>query len=580
MNRLGETIRADLAGQPQILLMEDEPSVAQGLRTILSDEGYVVDLAITGQGALDTMNHKNFDLLVADLRLPDMDGMDVVKRIKDESPETDVIVITGYATIPSAVEAMKNGVGDYLPKPFTDDEFKEAVTGILKGKKGGSAPEKMEFFDSGNQRLIHKKEVIRALRVVSNSQGSGIKAKNHIAEFAEFDTDEDTFAASNHFREWRGPDKKMAEQLNLNKDIVENAVEGIMGCDIEGNIIIFNKSLEKMLGYSHDEVIGKMSFDQFFLVGGAEQLREELHGERYGGKNRLFLFETDLVHKSGEKVPVRLSANLLFEKGVEIGMAAFLSDTADIRRIEQEFADQARLLHQDKMMSLGRLAASVVHEINNPLAGILNYIRLMIRVLGRPSSLTPETIQKFQSYLTLVESETDRCSKIVSNLLAFSRKSRLEFGELNICEILKKCIMLSRHKLELQNIRIQTHLDPTLPYIFGDFNQIQQCIINLIFNAVDAMPEGGVLTVCSSSASSPEGVEITIQDTGCGISEENLSSIFEPFFSTKKEGEGLGLGLSTVLGIIDRHGGTIKVDSELGKGTVFKIQLPAVKNVI
>ena len=350
-----------------------------------------------------------------------------------------------------------------------------------------------------------------------------------------------------------------------------------MGCDIEGNIIIFNKSLEKMLSYTQDEVIGKMSFDQFFLVGGAEQLREELNCERYGGKNRLFLFETDLVHKTGEKISVRLSANMLFEEGIEIGIVGFFSDMREIRRLEQEFADQARLLHQDKMMSLGRLAASVVHEINNPLAGILNYIRLMIRVLGRVSSLTPEKIQKFQSYLTLVESETDRCSKIVSNLLAFSRKSKSEFGELNICELLQKCIMLSRHKLELQNIRIQTHLDPTLPFIFGDFNQIQQCIINLIFNAIDAMPEGGVLTVGSSSCSNHEVVEITIQDTGCGISEENIASIFEPFFSTKKEGEGLGLGLSTVHGIIDRHRGTISVDSELGEGTVFKIDLPAAK---
>jgi DNA-binding NtrC family response regulator len=122
VNQASVAMRNDCAVQPQILLMEDESSIAQGLQMVLREEGYGVDLAMTGQGALDTLSHKAFDLLVADLRLPDMDGMDVIKRVKDERPETEVIVITGYANVPSAVEAIKTGVVDYLPKPFTDDE--------------------------------------------------------------------------------------------------------------------------------------------------------------------------------------------------------------------------------------------------------------------------------------------------------------------------------------------------------------------------------------------------------------------------------------------------------------------------
>jgi len=155
----------------------------------------------------------------------------------------------------------------------------------------------------------------------------------------------------------------------------------------------------------------------------------------------------------------------------------------------------------------------------------------------------------------------------------------LEFSEVNINELLEKCIMLSQHKLTLQNIEIKTDLNPGIPNVSGDFNQIQQCIINLIFNGVDAMPDGGTLAIKSSLNANKGVVEVEIEDTGAGIAKEDLPHIFDPFYSTKTEGSGLGLGLSTVYGIIDRHKGTITVDSELGKGTVFMIKLPVGKGV-
>jgi len=214
-----------------------------------------------------------------------------------------------------------------------------------------------------------------------------------------------------------------------------------------------------------------------------------------------------------------------------------------------------------------------VHEINNPLAGILNYARLMIKILKR-GVFEQEQAQKFQGYLSLVERETDRCSKIVSNLLAFSRKSKMESGEMAINDLLEKCIMLSQHKLTLQNIKIGKDFGKDIPKLWGDFNQIQQCIINLIFNAIDAMPEGGLLSIISSHDPKVNIVEISVEDNGCGILKEDLPNIFDPFFTTKTEGKGLGLGLSTVYGIIDRHKGTIAVQSEAGKGAVFTIKIP------
>ncbi len=241
--------------------------------------------------------------------------------------------------------------------------------------------------------------------------------------------------------------------------------------------------------------------------------------------------------------------------------------------LERKYADQARILHQDKMMSLGRLAASVVHEINNPLAGVLNYIRLMRRIVNRGEP-DRDQIQKFRQYLELVESETARCSQIVSNLLTFSRKSPIQFEEISIAGLIDKCVILSQHKLELQNIVLEQRIGSDLPAVRGDFNQLQQCVINLIFNAIDAMPEGGRLTLSAYVEASSSRAIIMVQDTGKGIAPADLPHIFEPFYTTKQEGYGVGLGLSIVFGIMEHHKGAVRVESREGEGSIFRLELP------
>lgn len=541
MNQIAKTMRDGSASLPQILLVEDESSVAKGLQMALTEEGYGVDVAMTGQSALDTLTSKGFDLLVADLRLPDIDGMEIIRQVKDERPETEVIVITGYANVSSAVEAMKTGAVEYLSKPFTEGEFKSAVKEALKGKIGIHGKGVIKDGRSDEERAIQKREVVNILKRDSTS----------LTELSGYSL-----------------------PFNFGENLIENSFDGVLACDKNGKLKIFNKSMEKILGYTQDEVCEEMSVSDFFPAGETEKFMEKLYSEECGGKNRLFVFEMDLVDRSGSKVPVQCSAAVMFEADKEVGISASFRDLREIRKLEQEFADQEMLLQQHKMISLGRLAASAVHEINNPLTGILNYLRLMIKILGRGTSITLENLEKFRRYLGLVEGEVSRCSEIVSNLLAFSRKSKLEFGEVDVPEVLEKSVVLSQHKLVLQNIQVRTEIDKEIPSVWGDFNQLQQCVINLIFNAIDAMPDGGILGAGCAYDPNERVVEIRVQDTGCGIPEEDLPHIFDPFYTTKKEGKGLGLGLSTVRGIIEQHKGTVCVGSQLGEGTVFTIKLP------
>jgi signal transduction histidine kinase len=284
------------------------------------------------------------------------------------------------------------------------------------------------------------------------------------------------------------------------------------------------------------------------------------------------------------------------------------------RLLEQTVLNQEKILHQEKMMSLGRLAASMVHEINNPLSGILNYIRLMIRLADQPD-WDDSKKKRFSSYLAIIEKETRRCSDLVSGLLQFSRKSQLASVPVDICELIDYSLLLCSHKLELSNIHLEKSCAADTPGVLGDFNQLQQCLINLIFNAIDALdvldaPDtvGGVADMPGPAAGNTaadaenvsgsrsgsetsartfgriqvdgyfdpaeELVHIRVADTGKGISSTDLPYIFEPFFTTKKDGHGVGLGLSTVYGIIEHHKGTITVESEPGQGTCFTIKLP------
>jgi two-component system NtrC family sensor kinase len=252
------------------------------------------------------------------------------------------------------------------------------------------------------------------------------------------------------------------------------------------------------------------------------------------------------------------------------------------RTLEERVAEKTRQLEEthrhmvviEKMASLGKLAAVVAHEINNPLAGIRTYARLLRRQLAAAGSAAPvpEAVRETDRILEMVDSEAGRCGDIVRNLLAFSRESSARFAETQLGPVVERCRLLLHHQAEILSVTLETRVPEGMPRVECDAAQVQQLLLALAMNALEATPEGGRVTI--EVRPEPGAAALVVADTGSGIPREHLDRVFEPFFTTKEAGKGVGLGLAVVYGIVKRHHGEVTLDSEPGRGTTFTIRLP------
>lgn len=247
------------------------------------------------------------------------------------------------------------------------------------------------------------------------------------------------------------------------------------------------------------------------------------------------------------------------------------------QRVEQKTRELKRAhehaLHTEKMASIGKMAAVLAHEINNPLSGILTYAKLLRKWLGQDDASQSRRQDVFES-LDLIASESRRCGDLVKNLLTFSRTTPMNLQSTNLNQVIDRSLRLIQHQLDLAAIQVQTDLDAELPPVLCDGAQIEQVLLALMMNALDAMPQGGNLWLISKLHREDGIVRITVRDDGTGISPEILPRIFEPFLTTKETGRGVGLGLAISRSILERHNGNIEVQSEVGRGTTFTVTLP------
>jgi two-component system NtrC family sensor kinase len=265
----------------------------------------------------------------------------------------------------------------------------------------------------------------------------------------------------------------------------------------------------------------------------------------------------------------------LGEAMAEINENAQLLEAKVEERTRQLKEAHQRLLQADRLASLGQLAASVAHEINNPLSGVLNYSALMARIL-KEDGLPRERVAEFRGYLDRVSEQTSRAGRIVSDLLAFSRRSKPQRAPADLAAIVRTTVSLVSHKLRLMSVDAELDLAEALPPLPCDASQVQQVVLNLVMNGAEATRGhgSGRVRVCTRLAAGGDAAVLEVSDDGEGIPSETLSRIYDPFFTTKEEGRSLGLGLAVVYGIVEAHGGTIDVQTAVGRGATFTVELP------
>jgi len=345
----------------------------------------------------------------------------------------------------------------------------------------------------------------------------------------------------------------------------------IVALDSQGRVTLINKRGCELLGYEEEELLGRDWFGlcvpQKIRDRARRAFRQLMEGVRPARNDQGLPV---ITKKGAERLLSWHVTRLRDERGRIIGL---LSSGEDITDREKA---QAELIRSEKLAAIGQLAAGVAHEVNNPLAGILVYFKVLLKK-HREGTLQSEETEK---QLLKMERETARSSRIIKNLLDFSRQSEPILRRIGVNEAVDATLSIIGHQISLANIELKTELSPDLPLVVADLDQIQQALMNVILNAVQAMPEGGSLAITTSLAKTVEvadsltdAVQIEITDSGAGIPEDDMEKIFTPFFSTKRKGQGVGLGLSAVQGIIERHKGRIAVKSTLDVGTTFTIWL-------
>jgi two-component system NtrC family sensor kinase len=370
--------------------------------------------------------------------------------------------------------------------------------------------------------------------------------------------------------------KKMEKELKEANDflmnLIESSVDGIIVTDMKGDILIFNKGAEDLLGYKSEEVVEKMNIRSIYQLGVAKEVMEKLRSPDFGGVGKLTSFPIFHRRKDGEMIEGDLSASLIYnEKGNEIASVGIFKDLRERLKMERELREiQQALLQSEKLAAMGRLTSQVAHELNNPIYGIMNTLELL------KTEIPPEN--KRRRILELSLSEIQRLSEMLRNMLSFSKPEEEKRRPVKIDELIEGILLVMEKQMKESNIQVEASFDSDIPEVMASTNQMRQVMLNILKNAKEAMPKGGTLTV--RTAREGNKILITTQDTGIGIPEEIRDKIFEAFFTTKQKVKGVGLGLSVCYGIIKDHGGEIKVESEEGKGTTFTISLPIGSSIL
>jgi len=361
-------------------------------------------------------------------------------------------------------------------------------------------------------------------------------------------------------------EKELREAHDFLDKLIRSSPNAIIATDLDGNIIIWNRGAEEILGYRADEVIGKMNIEQIYPEDMAKEVMKMMRSPEHGDVGRLRSYPIVYVRRDGGVIEGNLSSAIIYDaQGKEMASVGIFVDLRERLDMESELREtQEKLLQSEKLAAMGRLTSQIAHELNNPLYGIMNTLELL------KTEVPAEN--KRRKILDMALSETVRLTDLLRKMLSFSKPEEEERQLTDVNQVLDEILLLVKKQLLENSVRISSSLADDLGMIYASRSQLRQVFLNMIANARDAMPDGGTLTV--NTMRKEDYIHIQIADTGTGIREENLNKIFDAFFTTKDSVKDVGLGLSVCYGFIKDHGGDIQVRSKLGSGTTFTIILP------
>lgn len=520
-----------------VLVVDDEPGIALLCKRILSRSDYDVTSETDPRVAIEDLQQKHFDLLVVDIRMPEVDGFDVISRAQMVQPDIAVLVMTGFGTVETAIRALRQGVDGLLLKPFNkSEELLQAVRQALtdnQRKRDTARVSALRPLFNVTETLFAETDKDKLLELIVSAICEHLHCSN-VAYYQVKDGHVSIVAQRGKVLQAEG--NNFAAQL-------------VSRVDADGDPILINATGPGEA--DAQALLSSLGLSAAILIPVA---RSNLHTVLFAARDA-----------SSAALPFRgadLEMFFVLARQAVVAMenARLYADLRDyVRRVEES---QEALLRAEKMAAAGRLTASIAHEVNNPLQSIQNCLHLA----GR-EDLVPE---KRKEYFELAKTELDRLMKITHRMLDFYRPGAAKVEQVDLLDLLQHVLSLTSQQLNQRHIEVKTDLPGSLPEIYAVSSQIQQIFFNLILNSLDAMPAGGEIKI--SARGHDHGVEIVFQDTGPGIPETKRNDIFEPFFSTKEGGTGLGLTVS--YNIVTAHGGTLDLVNGNEPGACFRLFLP------
>jgi PAS domain S-box-containing protein len=370
-------------------------------------------------------------------------------------------------------------------------------------------------------------------------------------------------AVMNDITEKRILESQVAEVEEYLQSLIDNANDIIYTLDRNGTITFLNKMGQEITGYEFDAEGERLPYNRYIVEKDLPKNREHFIEALKGIPQR---YATSIIASDGQLVNILINLTPISKDNDVVGVLGIARDITERNQM------QAQLLQAGKMAAIGELAAGVAHEINNPVGIISGAAEQLQFLLDREPQQTEETIERISGHVELIREHADRCKRITQGLLNFARKTEMRSAKVDLEKLIGETLALVENRTRVEHKKIVARIPSGLPQMTGDPHLLEQVFLNLINNALDAVEDGGIVTIHGRG----EGREIAVDiiDNGSGIDEENLEKIFDPFFTTKPIGKGTGLGLSICFGIVERMGGSISIQSDPGAGATFTVRLP------